>query len=264
MRGRFPPEGRHAVTIHLIRPAPQVVLLELAHPPANALGAAMRQQLNACLEAIEDDTEIRAVVLTGRGRIFCGGDDLREMAGRGDGGLDAIHAFNAMVDRLEALRVPVIAAINGGALGGGLELALACDIRLAAEDASFTASGVNVGLMASVRRLPRLIGVGPAKAMLLTGAPIDAATALTRGLVTGVFPADRLLAEALALADRIASRAPLSVEAAKRMAGRALDLEPDQAAAVIGGELAALAASADHREAVASFLEKRPAVFRRA
>ncbi len=247
------------MTIHFSRPSPQVALIELDLPPANALGAAMRVRLGEGLDAIEADLDVRAVVLTGRGSAFCAGNDLREMAARPDGDLSPITDFNLLMDRIEALRVPMIAAVNGGALGGGLELALACDIRIAAERASFTASGVNVGLMASVERLPRLIGLGPAKAMLLTGASVDAATALRFGLVTAVHPAAALLDEALKLASQIASRAPLSVEAAKRFAG----MEAEDRALWMDGALEALAASEDHREAVAAFLEKRPPKFSR-
>ena len=247
------------MTIHFTRPAPHVALIELDLPPTNALGDAMRRLMGEALEVIEADLEVRCVVLTGRGRLFCAGNDLRELADRAADDLSPISDFNALMARIEGLRMPAIAAINGGALGGGLDLALACDIRLAADGASFTASGVNVGLMASTGRLPRLIGVGPAKAMLLTGLPVDAATALRTGLVTAVHPADRMLDEALALATQIAARAPLAVEAAKRFAG----MTPEAAAREIDETLADLAGSADHREAVASFLDKRPPAFER-
>jgi enoyl-CoA hydratase len=124
-------------------------------------------------------------------------------------------------------------------------------------------SGVNVGLMASAYRLPRLIGVARAKHMLLTGSPFDAATADKFGLVTAVHAADALMAEAIKLAERIASRAPLSVEATKRTAALAPDLSPDEAAAVNAKELAVLGRSADHKAALAAFAEKREPVFRR-
>jgi enoyl-CoA hydratase/carnithine racemase len=247
------------MTVHFSRPAPHVALLELDLPPTNALGAGMRRLMTEGLAAIEADLDVRCVVLTGRGKLFCAGNDLRELADRAPGDLSPISDFNALMGRIESLRMPLIAAVNGGALGGGLDLALACDIRLAADGASFTASGVNVGLMASVGRLPRLIGVGPAKAMLLTGSPVDAATALRTGLVTGVHPADALLDEALKLAAGIASRAPLAVEAAKWFAG----MEPEESRREMGAVLTALAASEDHREAVAAFLEKRTPTFRR-
>ncbi|MCF8505817.1 MAG: enoyl-CoA hydratase/isomerase family protein [Caulobacter sp.] len=247
------------MTIHFSRPAAQVALVELDLPPTNALGSAMRRLMAEGLAALEADLEVRAMVLTGRGRLFCAGNDLREVAGRAADDLSPLSDFSALMGQVEALRMPVIAAVNGGALGGGLDLALACDIRIAAEGATFTASGVNVGLMASVGRLPRLIGVGPAKAMLLTGQPVDAATALRFGLVTAVWPAADLLDEALKLAGLIAARAPLAVEAAKRFAG----MDAAEQARAMDGTLAVLAASEDHREAVASFLEKRAAVFNR-
>jgi len=247
------------MTIHFSRPSPHVALIELDLPPTNALGNAMRRLMTNGLDTIEADPAVRCIVLTGRGRHFCAGNDLRELANRAPEDLSPISDFNALMSRIETLRMPVIAAVNGGALGGGLDLALVCDIRLASEAATFTASGVNVGLMASVGRLPRLIGVGPAKAMLLTGAPVDAATALRFGLVTAVWPAARLLPEALELAAQIAGRAPLAVEAAKRFAA----MDAAEQAREMDGALEALAVSEDHLEAVASFLEKRPAVFRR-
>lgn len=239
-------------TLHVSRPASAIVLLELDGPPANGLGMALRGQLSRALAAINADLDVRAVVLTGRNGAFCAGDDLREAAGRGDGQLAAVLGFNELMDEVEACRVPIIAAIDGWCLGGGLELALSCDIRIASERASFAASGVNIGLMASVVRLPRLIGEARAKAHLLTGATFDSARALADGVVTQVCAVDALSPAALDLAQRIASRAPLAVEAAKR--------------AVAGGraDVAALVASADHGEAVAAFMAKRPAVFLRA
>lgn len=239
-------------TLHVSRPHPAIVLLELDSPPANGLGMALRRGLADALETLNADPSVRAAVLTGRNGVFCAGDDLHEAAGRGAGQLAAVLGFNQLMDQVEACRVPIIAAIDGWCLGGGLELALSCDLRLASEGASFAASGVNIGLMASVVRLPRLIGEARAKAHLLTGASFDADRALADGLVTEVHPAGSLIPAALALAERIASRAPLAVEAAKRaVAGQAVDL-------------AALVASADHAEAVAAFMAKRPPVFRRA
>lgn len=236
-------------TLHLSRPTAATILLELDGPPANGLGMALRGQLADALVMINADVAVRAVVLTGRNGAFCAGDDLREAAGRGDGQLAAVLGFNVLMDQVAACRVPIIAAIDGWCLGGGLELALSCDIRLASARASFAASGVNIGLMASVDRLPRLIGEARAKAHLLTGATFDPARALADGVVTAVHPADALLSEALTLAARIASRAPLSVEATKR------------AVAGLPVDVASLVASADHAEAVAAFRAKRAGVF---
>ncbi|RYF95227.1 MAG: enoyl-CoA hydratase/isomerase family protein [Caulobacteraceae bacterium] len=240
------------MVLHVSRPSAAVVLLEMDQPPVNALGMAARGELAAALDDADADLAVRCIVLTGRGQAFCAGDDLIEAAGRGAGGLEAVHHFNGLMARVEAARVPVIAAINGFCLGGGLELALACDIRLSSPGAIFTASGVNVGLMASVKRLPRLIGEGPAKALLLSGAPVDAETALIRGLVTGLHRP--VVKAALALADRIASRAPLSVEAVKRVVGRPFDER---------AELATLFHSEDHQAALAAFAAKRTPSFNR-
>ncbi len=239
-------------TLHVSRPHTAIVLLELDGPPANGLGMALRLGLADALAAINADLDVRAVVLTGRNGAFCAGDDLREAAGRGAGQLEAVLGFNVLMDKVEACRVPIIAAIDGWCLGGGLELALSCDIRIASDRASFAASGVNIGLMASVARLPRLIGEARAKAHLLTGSSFDPARALADGVVSQVHAVEALLPAGLELAERIASRAPLAVEAAKRaVAGHAADV-------------ASLVASADHAEAVAAFMAKRPAVFRRA
>jgi len=249
--------------IHVSRPREAVVLIEIDNPPSNALAEALRRQLEATLDDVEVDHSVRAVVLTGRGKGFCSGDDLREAAARGDGDPSSLGQFGRMLDKVESLRVPVIGAINGHAVGGGLELALCCDIRLAAAEARFLAAGVNVGLMASVYRLPRLVGVARAKSMLLTGLPIDAQTALIWGLLTGLFEGDALEAEALALAARIASRAPLSVEATKRQTGRAFDLTPREAAIAASEELAVLSASRDHKIGIKAFAERTDPVFTR-
>jgi enoyl-CoA hydratase/carnithine racemase len=240
------------MTLHMTRPLEGVVLLELDHAPANALCMALRHDLSNALAQIEADTTVRSVVLTGRGRAFCAGDDLMEAAARGPAGVEAVLGFGGLMDQVEGLRVPVIAAVNGWALGGGLELALACDIRIAAPGAIFTASGVNVGLMASVRRLPRLIGEGAAKPMLLTGLPCNADTALRTGLVSAV--ETDVLTAALVIAERIASRAPLSVEATKRaVAGQGDETEV----------LTALFHSQDHQQALKDFAAKKTPVFHR-
>lgn len=249
--------------LHVSRPSEGVVLIEIDNPPANALGSGMRARMVALLDELEADTSVRAVVLTGRGKTFCTGDDLREAAAKGRVTPQAVADFNAMLDRLETFRAPVIAAVNGHCIGGGLEVALCCDIRLASTKASFTAAGVNVGLMASAWRLPRVIGVANAKLMLLTGLPVEAEGALANGLVTAVHEPETLLDAALGLASRIASRAPLSVEATKRTASRAMDMDAAQAAASNAGEIAALSASEDHADAVAAFAERREPVFRR-
>jgi enoyl-CoA hydratase len=251
--------------IHYSKPSTHIALLEIDNPPMNALGSAARAALLARLDEIDTDLDIRVMVLTGRGsRAFCSGDDLKEQAEAQRAGSNAhLGEFGRVLERIESHRLPVIAAINGWCMGGGLELASACDIRIASMEARFVCSGVNVGLMASTYRLPRLIGVARAKHMLLTGSPVDATTADKFGLVTAVCAPDALTGEALKLAERIASRAPLSVEATKRIAALAPDLSPAEAAVANAKELAVLARSADHKAALAAFAEKREPVFKR-
>jgi enoyl-CoA hydratase len=250
-------------TIHFDRPTAHVARVAIDAPPSNALGLAPRRAFFAQLKTIADDGEIRAVIITGRGKSFCSGDDLKEREAAREGGEDPALSLSALIDRIEALRVPVIAAINGWAVGGGLELALACDIRIASAEAQFVCAAVNVGLIASAWRLPRLIGIARAKHMLLTGSPFDAQAAERFGLVTDVHAADRLDGAALLLAERIASRAPLSVEATKRVSGRALDLDREAATRALRQEFEILIKSHDHAEALAAFREKRPPEFHR-
>ncbi|MEJ0027254.1 MAG: enoyl-CoA hydratase/isomerase family protein [Rhizomicrobium sp.] len=250
--------------IHFSAPAGHVALLEIDNPPMNALGRGPRAELLARLDEIDADKSVRAVVLTGRGGAFCSGDDLKEQTEANKAGSRAhFGEFGRVLERIETFRLPVIAAVNGHCLGGGLELASVCDIRVASTAARFVCAGVNVGLMASTYRLPRLIGVARAKHMLLTGLPHDAETAEKFGLVTAVHAPDALMGEAIKLAQRIASRAPLSVEAVKRNASLAPNLSPEEAAELNAKELAVLSSSADHREALAAFAEKREPKFRR-
>ncbi len=254
----------HTPTVHIGRPSPAIVLFEIDAPPTNALGADLRRTFFEGLATVEQDFAVRAAVITGRARAFCSGDDLKEReAALRDGGEDAATSFPALVDRIAACRAPVIAAVNGWAIGGGLEITLACDIRIASTQAQFVCAGVNVGLIASANRLPRLIGAARAKHMLLTGLPFDAATAERFGLVTEVHEPVALVGAALALAERIASRAPLSVEATKRMADMAFDFDSEGIAREQQKEFDILLKSADHASALAAFREKREAEFHR-
>ena len=245
--------------VHVQAVSEAIVLLEIDNPPMNPLGV---ERLQPCMEArdqVEANDALRCLIVTGKGKAFCAGDDLKSVGPAGED----LAGFGRLLDRLEATRVPVIAAVNGWCVGGGFELACCCDIRIASTEAKFVCAGVNVGLMASTYRLPRLIGVSRAKAMLLTGLPHDAETAERYGLVTGLHAPDDLRSAAVALAERIASRAPLSVEATKRTAGRAPDLSPEEAAAMAAPELRVLRRSADHKAAVEAFRARKDPVFTR-
>lgn len=254
-------------TIHQRRIGAHVAVLRIDNPPANSLGDAMRKNFVGQLDALENDLSIRALVLTGTGKAFCSGDDLKEQEAAATASDEVRNArlanFAGMLTRVESFRVPVIAAINGWCVGGGLELAVCCDIRIASSEARFTCAGVNVGLIASAYRLPRLIGVARAKHMLLTGSPFDVQTAERFGLVTATHDPQNLETEAIALAERIASRAPLSIEATKRTASAAIDFAPEEIAKTFSDVLTTLAKSADHREALAAFHAKREPHFER-
>ena len=245
--------------VHVERAGHGVVQLTLDNPPMNPLGVEMRATFMAALDRVEADDSLRCLVITGKGRAFCSGDDLKAVSPQGED----LAGFGRLLERLEATRAPVIAAVNGWCVGGGFELACCCDIRIASTEAKFVCAGVNVGLMASTYRLPRLIGVSRAKAMLLTGLPHDAETAERYGLTTGVYAPEALMPAALTLAERIASRAPLSVEATKRTANRAPDLCPEDANRMLGDELRVLRKSQDHKIAVAAFRERKDPLFTR-
>jgi enoyl-CoA hydratase/carnithine racemase len=245
------------------RPTAGVVVIQIDNPPYNALGTDVRARFTAELDALAADLDVRAIVLTGAGKTFCAGDDLREAAQRGQGALASLNQFGRLLSQVEQFRVPVIAAVNGHAVGGGLELALACDIRIGSSDARFIGAGVNVGLMASVYRLPRLVGVARAKSMLLTGLPVDAGTALSWGLLTALVEPAHLAEEALKVAARIASRAPLSVEATKRQTAQAFDFTAEEAAIAAGKELSVLSASRDHQIGIRAFVDRKDPVFTR-
>lgn len=245
--------------VHVEAVGPGIVQLTIDNPPMNPLGVEMRATFMGALDRVEADDSLRCLIVTGKGRAFCSGDDLKAVSPQGED----LAGFGRLLDRLESTRVPVIAAVNGWCVGGGFELAICCDIRLASSEAKFVCAGVNVGLMASTYRLPRLIGVGRAKAMLLTGLPHDAETAERYGLTTGVHAPDELIPAARTLAERIASRAPLSVEATKRTATRAPDLSPEDANRMLGAELRVLRKSNDHKIAVAAFRERKAPVFTR-
>jgi len=250
--------------VRVERPAEGVVVATLDRPPVNALDGAARRALLDLLDEVERDAELRCLVLTGTGRMFCAGADLKEeekLEGEETGSF--FGEFGRILVGIAQVRVPVIAAVNGACMGGGLEVALMCDIRIASTEARFTASGVNVGLIASFYSLTQLLGSGPAASMLLTGQACDAARAERFGLVTDVHPPERLMDEAVVLAKRIASRAPLSVEATKRCMRQAPDLSAEEAFKLQGRETLALAATADHKEALRAFFERRDGRYER-
>ena len=248
-------------TIHKSSPAKHIVLLEIDNPPANSLSKIIKKRFIELLDELEQDTTIRALILTGKGNKFCVGDDLKEAIENSKLPLEVItknlQKFGNIMDRVEALPFPVIAAINGWCIGGGLELALCCDIRLAVDTSKFICAGVNVGLSASGYRLPRIIGIGRAKQMLYTGMALSVEKAEQYGLVTGVYEEKELLSAALEMAKIIATKAPLSVQATKRIVNTAYETDFDTAQNIQEKELLILAASEDYQNALQAFAAKK-------
>ena len=213
-----------------------------------------------------DDRTVRAVVLTGAGRAFCAGQDLRERLEPDAAPLaDELRLrYNPLIRAMVGLDKPIVGAINGIAAGAGASLAFACDLRVAADSASFLLAFGRVGLVpdsGATWLLPRLIGGAKAAELAFTGEPLAAADAHALGLVARVVPADRVVAEAQALAARLAAGAPQAIALTKRALraswGTTLD-EQLETEATLQGEAGA---TADHAEGVAAFVERRPPRF---
>jgi enoyl-CoA hydratase/carnithine racemase len=229
----------------------------------NAVTPDMAAALRACLARVDADPEIRAAVLTGAGeRAFCVGSDIRELDA-----YDTPWEFrnrDDYGDAVRALRKPIIAAVNGYAYGGGLELALACDIRLAAETATFAAPEIKLGWIGGSGQsalLAHAVGPSNAATMLLTGDPIDAVRALQWGLVTAVHPPGELAAAAKELAATIAKRAPIAAQTAKSNLRAAYSMPLDQAIRYERDLQTVCFATADAAEGRAAFAARREPVF---
>jgi enoyl-CoA hydratase/carnithine racemase len=261
----------HYETIRVDGVAAGVAILTLNRPDrGNSVVPEMARELTAALEALEVDRSIRVLVLTGAGKQFCAGADLVEFQRF----LTETHAsdqepFNARVlwpvtQRLVTSRLPVLAAINGGATAGGLDLALACDLRIASTLARMGETYINLGLSpgnGGSYFLPRLVGSGMAAELALTGDIIDAARALEIGLVNRVVDPDALLPETIKLAGRIAERPRLALEATKQLLRQSWHMDLTGSMNLSFWGVAALTYSDDLREGVAAAREKRVPVF---
>jgi enoyl-CoA hydratase/carnithine racemase len=244
-----------------------VATIRLNNPPLNLISLEVTDALTAALARIKEDTEVRAVILAGTGdRAFCAGSDVKEfpsLYGRVAEG--KLINENAAYNSLAELSLPTIAAIEGDALGGGLELALCCDLRVASSAARLGLPEVRLGVMpgsGGTQRLPRLIGLARAKELILLGEIIGAETALSFGLVNRVVPQGRTEFVATELAKVLATRGPVAVREAKRLLDTTLD------GSLAAGQVEELEASErvfsseDMMEGAAAFIEKRSPEFR--
>ncbi|MEE9275159.1 MAG: enoyl-CoA hydratase-related protein [bacterium] len=241
-----------------------LALVRMSRPKArNALSREMGLELQEVFGRCAGDG-VRAVVLTGEGGAFCAGGDLKEIGGRIEAG-ERMEEFlgpdyQCAIKALYDLPKPSIAAVNGFAVGGGFDLALACDIRLAAESARFGQVYAQVGLVpdcGGTFLLPRAVGLAKALELILTGEILDARQALEIGLVRSLHPDDQLMEEALALGRRLAEGATLALSAAKSLAKRACTLDIDTALAAEASAQRETSRSADFAEGLAAFREKR-------
>jgi len=238
-----------------------------AHDGGNAATSDLVRELRDACDAIAANADCRAVLLSAEGDAFCRGWDWQTITGESGDPVAGMRAQGLLADPfgcLAELPQPVVCALNGDAVGAGLELALACDIRIASETASFAVPEVSMGLLplaGGTQRLPRLVGRGKALEMVLTGEPVDAAEALRIGLVSAVVPAERLLAEAEVIAGRIAERGPLAVRYAKEAISRGLEMPLEQALRYETDLTIILQTTEDRAEGVKAFLEKRKAEF---
>lgn len=245
------------------RPAAGVALVRLNRPERrNALNMAVRREVAAALDALSADADVRCIVLTGDERAFAAGADLNELADLGP--LDDTTPLRTIGQALERCRKPVIAAVRGMALGGGCEMALACDVVVAGEGAVFGQPEIRVGLMpgaGGVQRLVRMAGRQRALRWLLTGESMSAVEAQALGIVSDLVPDENVLPRALEIAGTIAAMPPRAVEAIKAAAGMAAEAPLSAAMAFDRAQFQMLLATPDKVEGIAAFFEKRRPVF---
>jgi len=244
-----------------------VALVMIDNPPMNALSAALLDELEAEIDALDADAGVRAIVLRGGGdRAFVAGADIKEFPAlretASEGG--SARGIQRLGHRMDAADTPFVAAIHGYCLGGGLELAMCCDVRVCADNATLGQPEIQLGLIpggGGTQRLPRLVGQGRAMFLNLTGDFIDAETAYAWGLVERVVSAAELEDAAVAIADRIASRSPHAVAVLRELARTTRDLPLEEGLRREADGFVRCLRSADGAEGVAAFIEKRPPVF---
>lgn len=239
-----------------------VAIMTISRPEAlNALNSQVLTDLDAAIDQVENDAEVYVAILTGDGRSFVAGADIGEMKEFSaiDGKRFGVHGGSVFL-KLENMAKPVIAAVNGFALGGGCELCMACDIRLASEKAKFGQPEVGLGItpgFCGTQRLPRIVGVAKAMELILTARTIGAAEAKEIGLVSYVYPPEELMPEAVKLAEAICANAQIAVQESKRCIRMGMQTDIHTAAAFEAEAFGVTCGTRDKDEGMGAFLEKR-------
>lgn len=254
-------------TVLMNRQENGIALITLNRPEAaNALSVQMLEELQEAILSCKFDRTVRCIVITGAGeKAFCAGADLKERAGMDPVQVrKTVSLIRGNINELEALPQPVIAAVNGVAFGGGTELALACDIRIASEIAKLGLTETSLGIIpgaGGTQRLPRLVGKGRAKELIFTARRIDAAEALEIGLVEYTVPADFLLEKALEIAGQIVKNGPIAVAQAKFAIDKGYDVDLNTGLAIEQNAYEVTIPTKDRLEGLQAFKEKRPPVY---
>jgi len=239
--------------------------IRLDRPPMNALNIVVQEELRAAAHEATRDPAVRAVVVYGGAKVFAAGADIKEMSGMGYTEMSArAGALSSAFDAIARIPKPVVAAVTGYALGGGCELALACDWRVAASDAKLGQPEINLGIIpgaGGTQRLPRLVGPAKAKEIIMSGRMVDAAEALAIGLVDRVVPADQVYTAAVELVQRYAKGPAHALRAAKLAIDGGLEMSLPAGLDWESHLFAALFATADKDEGMAAFVEKRKPAF---
>lgn len=243
-----------------------VAIATISRPPANALSQGLIQDVNGLLDFVENDESVRVVVIHGEGRFFSAGADIKEFTSVQTGEEFASLAKNGqdVFERLENFPKPVIAAIHGAALGGGLELAMGCHMRFVTENAKLGLPELSLGLIpgfAGTQRLPRYVGVAKAAEMMFTSDPISGAEAVEWGLANRAFNDERLLPETLAIAKKMAKKSPIVLKAAIQMLQFSKTPSFYDGVAAEAKSFGEVFVSSDAKEGIQAFIEKREPVF---
>lgn len=245
-----------------------IVLITLNRPKAaNALSINMLEQLRDVVSSCKFDRSVRCLVITGAGeKVFCAGADLKERTAMDmDQVRKTVSFIRECINDLEALSKPVIAAVNGAAIGGGMELALACDIRIASETAAFALAETSLGIIpgaGGTQRLPRLIGKGRAKELIFTTRKVGAAEAREIGLIEYVTSSESLLDKALEIARQIVRNAPIAIAQAKFAIDKGFDVDLNTALSIEQNAYEVTIPTADRLEGLQAFKEKRFPIFK--